>query len=970
MRKGGGIVANFTLDVTRADDLLVLRFEFVNLVLDPNENAIPRQLIRASAASEAFMIVHFQPQHISEQCFSVNTTGDDGRIKSVIAGNSRLAFRLRPDMQSLPLKLEDLLNWDRFEQVLALEEAPQNEARGISKPLDHETAIELPFRITLSPDRASRWIHRAQPFAVRGGVELWHTQLAATAAARQRGGAQLWAIWSPDHPEFRPQRDDFSMSLTFKDRSEIVQLSSDFTLLDAERFGIDAQRDPDEFRRLQQLASQRSQRLVGERLMLSALGGWVNLHSRFNFPPLDGFLPTVGEQSRDLFALVDWSHVANMGRDQYVRTVKRGFLFPFGHRANVITITERKFKPARAPATERPAYLVQRSILIIQEPVREYDPQERGMPFVSVTMTNLATPEFDPLQNADVPRVNGTPFAFAMRAIDREGRKADFAAPVVFVPVNEVSNLTAVAQKYEALGRVDFRSQLVAFAEANPRADSALKTATIQFAHNAEGTSPPFVPRMVTAEVHLPAAEQLLGTASRTAIRYHKDYISSGLAAVGGGVFAEIVDGLLLGFPPDKVGGMAAPTVKLTGLSNEHGAIPNVNAVASGNFSGGQLVEGLAGKLLGVIDLKTIIAAATDSGELPKLKTVPEPGGLRTTFQWTPKLKEPLPSPLIAQGGTAALVISGTRFQPSGGGAQAFTSIEGTISNFALLFAGVVRVGFKDLFFHMETGKKPSFDASVKSVNFEGDLSFVKKIADELQKHGFGAKTGPAITITPEGITAGAALAIPDLKLGALGLQNMILSTAISLFFFGKPAELRFGLSSRENPFLVSYAPFGGGGFFALTASTATGGVQLEMSLEFGGVFAIDLIIAKGQVQLMAGIIFELKDGKAALGGSVRIYGYVEVLRIVAISVLFYLSLKFDGGKATGKAALTVMVRVLAFSQSVTLTAEQSFSTSEAASTPVLSAPVGTPVGGIDGARSFDQAMALPEWRKYCEAFG
>jgi hypothetical protein len=969
-------VANFTLDVTRADDLLVLRFEFVNLVLDPNENVLPRRLIRASAASEALMIVHFQPQHISEQCFSVNTTGDDGRIKSVIAGNSRLAFRLRPDMQSLPLKLDDLLNWDSFEQVLTLEEVPQNESRGISKPLDHETAIELPFRITLSPDRASRWIHRAQPFAARGGVELWHTQLAATAAARLRGATQLWAIWSPDHPEFHPQPDDFSMSLTFKDRSEIVQISSDFTLLDADRFRIDPQGNPDEFGRLQELASQRSQRLAGERLMLSALGGWVNLHSRFNFPSLPGFLQQMKghefDQGDDLFALIDWSHIANMGRDQYVRTVKRGFLFPFGHRANVITITERKFKPARAPATERPAYLFQRSMLVIQEPVREYDPQERGMPFVSVTMTNLATPEFDPLaQNANIPRVNGVSFPFAMRAIDREGRKLDFAAPVVFVPANEVGNLTAVARTYESLGGIDFRSQLVAFAETNPHnpADSAVKTATIQFAHNVQGANPPFVPRMVTAEVHLPAAEQLLGTASRTAIRYHKDYISSGLAGIGGGVFAEIVDGLLLGFPPDKVGGMAAPTVKLTGLSNEHGAIPNVDAVASGNFSGGQLVEGLEGKLLGVIDLKTIIAAATTSGELPKLKTVSEPGGQRTTFQWTPKLKDPLPSPLKAEGGTPTLVISGTRFQPSGAGGQAFTSIEGTLSNFALSFAGVVRVGFGQLFFHMETGKKPSFDATVKAVDFEGDLAFVKKIADELQKHGFGAKTGPAITITPEGITAGAALGVPDIKLGAFGLQNIILSTAISLFFFGKPAEVRFALSSRENPFLVSYAPFGGGGFFALTASTASGGVQLEMALEFGGVFAIDLIIAKGEVQLMAGIIFELKEGKAALGGSVRIYGYVEVLRIVAISVLFYLSLKYVDGKATGRAALTVMVRVFAFSQSVTLTVEQSFSTITVTSSPVLSAPVGTTVPGIDDTRTFDQAMALPEWRQYCGAF-
>ena len=139
------------------------------------------------------------------------------------------------------------------------------------------------------------------------------------------------------------------------------------------------------------------------------------------------------------------------------------------------------------------------------------------------------------------------------------------------------------------------------------------------------------------------------------------------------------------------------------------------------------------------------------------------------------------------------------------------------------------------------------------------------------------------------------------------------------------------------------------------------------MSLEFGGVFAIDLIIARGEVQLMAGIIFELKEGKAVLGGSVRIYGFVEVLRIIAVSVLFYLSLKYVDGKATGRAALTVMVRVLAFSKSVTLTVEQSFSTIQAQQ--AFSGP-GGPAHPLAGeARNFDETMALPEWRQYCDAF-
>jgi hypothetical protein len=49
----------------RADDLLALRVEFVNLVLD-NTQPQPR-LVRSQ---DSFIIVHFAPQHIGEVDFA------------------------------------------------------------------------------------------------------------------------------------------------------------------------------------------------------------------------------------------------------------------------------------------------------------------------------------------------------------------------------------------------------------------------------------------------------------------------------------------------------------------------------------------------------------------------------------------------------------------------------------------------------------------------------------------------------------------------------------------------------------------------------------------------------------------------------------------------------------------------------------------------------------------------------------
>src|SRR5262245_19084633 len=92
-------------------------------------------------------------------------------------------------------------------------------------------------------------------------------------------------------------------------------------------------------------------------------------------------------ESGVLFSLQEWTHIAAMGRDQYVRVVKRGFLFPFGHRAEVTQVAERKFKRSLEPGGEKPAFLTNTTFLTIQELERTYgtpDEPIRGMPFQSV----------------------------------------------------------------------------------------------------------------------------------------------------------------------------------------------------------------------------------------------------------------------------------------------------------------------------------------------------------------------------------------------------------------------------------------------------------------------------------------------------------------------------------------------------------------------------------------------------------
>src|SRR5262249_18379709 len=148
-------MGNLTLDVVRADDLLALSFEFVNLDFDTDETPVLPRLVRFDPGEDAFVIVHFPPQHIAERLFSRRADGtltpqwaSAGPFPSLIAGNSRLGFRLRPEVESLSISLDELLNWDNFEPVFTLEAAEaEGSTHEITEPLANETAIELPLRI-------------------------------------------------------------------------------------------------------------------------------------------------------------------------------------------------------------------------------------------------------------------------------------------------------------------------------------------------------------------------------------------------------------------------------------------------------------------------------------------------------------------------------------------------------------------------------------------------------------------------------------------------------------------------------------------------------------------------------------------------------------------------------------------------------------------------------------------------------
>ena len=68
-----------------------------------------------------------------------------------------------------------------------------------------------------------------------------------------------------------------------------------------------------------------------ERLMLTSLGAWMDVRGFWD--------PDVSTR----LSVEEWKHRGTMGRDHYVKVVYKGYLFPFGHKASLVKVTERKF---------------------------------------------------------------------------------------------------------------------------------------------------------------------------------------------------------------------------------------------------------------------------------------------------------------------------------------------------------------------------------------------------------------------------------------------------------------------------------------------------------------------------------------------------------------------------------------------------------------------------------------------------
>jgi hypothetical protein len=679
---------NFSIDVHRREDFLFLRVDGYNLIRSG------QNLVRKNVRLESRLVITFVPQHLAEEAFAAGATAaKPGSARAIIAAPSRLAFIVPkpkagvPAAQAgVPLTLDGLLEWTSLQPALAAAAAYTGPVRAsrhatarstrrsaakhratahraastpptLAEPGPDETSIELPWHLALSPTADGRWVHDVEPRTLGDATELWRTKLVTPEGLVEQPGGAVRAVWNYDTQGGRPTLDagtpakgvgPFTSSLEPLDRWGIVKSSADFTIKG--RADISA-----------------------KQLLLSARGGSLTSEASWS----------------TALQITEWTHEATQGRDQYVKVVNRGFLFPFGHQVSLVKVTQREFDEV---GSQTVGVLRQTTYLVVSDPVVSYDPSVnpavanngRDFPFRALELKDSRTPTLDrihpfvddgnspsDLSNPPpfVPAVGGTPVSWHFVGTDWSGRTTSFLAQAVFVSfydgidprrMNLVRNAYNGRSSTDPLRTTDFGGRTLTFAESYEPGDTDMPAYGMTFAASpgapGSGQFARFVPTLAAAvagvptgaqvAVGMPAVEQasgapLSGNAHPT-LAYYAAYVEAGFhsaesTANKGNVYMQTLGDATtapsLNFAGKSAGGVLTPNLQVQGLSRSLGPVADLDNIFKGSFDPSSVFKALEGKLaakiLGGVSLSDLIAPANLLGSPGATPDVPNPEGLK-----------------------------------------------------------------------------------------------------------------------------------------------------------------------------------------------------------------------------------------------------------------------------------------------------------------------------------------------------
>ncbi|GAA4610324.1 hypothetical protein GCM10023195_42290 [Actinoallomurus liliacearum] len=554
-----GSAPTSSLHLVRAEDMLVLDFDFYNLT--PVFDTDPPRLRRVDSSTLAYVVARFEPQHVMEQTVfkDVQNPPQPGAVLGKATDPSRLVFVVPETVKFLAYSEAGLLQWWQW-----IAQAVTGPPTG-SAPDDLHTDLLVVDWLHLTPERESTWAHATRPVTRGDRTELWHTRL----SVRGDNGRPQESIGVPEPADATIPK----LRAVHRDKPETGEAKT-FAALYPPGFA-----DPPE--QIVQLAGNPTlgaYRPVDAHLLaLSAMGATLDFDAQW--PPTGGF------------GLKHWEHHSWLGRDNKVVLEQYGFLFPFGHRAELISETKRQIDE-----TSGVAYLRQRLFVRIAERVKTFAApfqnwDGRAFPFTSVTITNTTLPDLPDEPELLVPTPPGSPesafwiqdinapsgnghadVAFALVAIDLTGRRIEFTTPMAFVPAPPARNTGDPLYKSildhfggydDIVGPpgppvntrrvIDLRGQEVAYAREEKPGVASFPT--VRWYWGVEGPSgdvkppletgappddqvhahvdsPLFYPKMCAGEAQVPAVDAVIGTGDPVFLVHDPAYLANGFGHV------------------------------------------------------------------------------------------------------------------------------------------------------------------------------------------------------------------------------------------------------------------------------------------------------------------------------------------------------------------------------------------------------------------------------------------------------
>jgi hypothetical protein len=319
--------------LVRGADLLVVGVRWSGFDLAADASNGPKLV--PTASGEHVVTLFFPPQSIAEVKYT--TEGDTSLRDARLAGSSRVAFVVQAGTD-IPLEIPL--------DVVGVLEALARDGQVVSTGEGMPTAIEFPWHLTVTPQAPSGTgvvsRHAARPVVSDDGVVgLWDARLIARdGSAADAGIALVPLMQNPDDAglDVGPPSGGQRQSIVDAGHADPPSLAH------ASRFG------------------------------LSALGG--SLSARLRSP------------------MFEWDHDTMLGRDQRVRILETGVLYPFGHRAVYVETAERIFAPDGSHAV---AGMHRKLLLLVTEPVRSTADGDlalrRQFPFGEVEILQRSFPE-------------------------------------------------------------------------------------------------------------------------------------------------------------------------------------------------------------------------------------------------------------------------------------------------------------------------------------------------------------------------------------------------------------------------------------------------------------------------------------------------------------------------------------------------------------------------------------------------